>query len=966
MAEKIKKERVYGSSFEKSVPKSFKHDELVKQFASLLVESSEDAIIAETLEGEIVSWNPAAERMFGYTAAEIIGQPMKTIGTDKNKNEFDNLIEKVKKGVKIERYETIRKSKSGRNIQVSVTISPVKDKSGKIIGLSAIDRDITQKKESAGYARSLIEASVDPLVTISQDGKITDVNEATIKATGAAREELVGSIFSDYFTEPKKAEEGYKQVLKENVVRDYPLTIKHKNGKLMDVLYNASTYKDANGKVIGVFAAARDITEQKQASQYARSLIEASLDPLVTISPDGKITDVNEATIKATGATREELVGSIFSDYFTKPEKAEEGYQTVLQKGSVSDYALTIKSKDGKLMDVLYNASVYKDDKGKVIGVFAAARDVTKSRQASQYARSLIEASVDPLVTISPDGKITDVNEATIQATGAPRKELIGSVFSNYFTEPTKAESGYKQVLKENIVRDYPLTIKNRDGKLMDVLYNASVYKDVRGKVIGVFAAARDITEQKQASQYARSLIEASLDPLVTISADGKITDVNQATINVTGVPKDQLIGSDFSLYFTEPDKARSGYQEAFKEGIVRDYLLTIRSRVGKETPVLYNASIYKDDKGKVLGVFAAAREISRSELKAARARELQRVSKQIVFKVIVSYKMSKGNVKLSEIDARKMSIDLVDNVTVNPTRAEIANKRFTALSMTNSRLPEGTLVMSVPDSKLLGLEENDTVFLSKAGADAEIDLVDSESYASKPGEYESAGLNAAAETEEPIDTQLPEEEARDAAEKQDKLMDKGEEMAKEVTDGDNVPEAADEPAEKSNPLEKAEPVEEADEKVEEAEPVEEADEKAEKAEPVEEKAEKAEQVEEADEKAEKAEQVEEADEKAEEAEPVEEKAEKAEPVEEADEKAEKAEQVEEADEKVEEAEPVEAEKAESVEKADENLKQAAAGKKVEEKKASKSKPVESSKSNPEKKKSEKEFEDQIDALRGS
>jgi len=142
----------------------------------------------------------------------------------------------------------------------------------------------------------------------------------------------------------------------------------------------------------------------EQASQYARSLIEASLDPLVTISPEGKITDVNEASVKVTGETREKLIGTDFSNYFTEPEKARKGYKQVFEKGFVSDYPLTIRHATGKLTDVLYNASVYKDDKGNVLGVFAAARDITAQKQASQYARSLIEASLDPLVTISPEG----------------------------------------------------------------------------------------------------------------------------------------------------------------------------------------------------------------------------------------------------------------------------------------------------------------------------------------------------------------------------------------------------------------------------------------------------------------------------------------------------------------------------------------------------------------------------------
>ena len=122
----------------------------------------------------------------------------------------------------------------------------------------------TQIKEF-NYTRSLIEASLDPLVTISAEGKITDVNEASINVTGVSRDKLINTNFSDYFTDPKKAQEGYLQVFEKGFVADYPLTIKHKNGNLTDVLYNASVYKDDKGNVLGVFAVARDVTFQKWA-----------------------------------------------------------------------------------------------------------------------------------------------------------------------------------------------------------------------------------------------------------------------------------------------------------------------------------------------------------------------------------------------------------------------------------------------------------------------------------------------------------------------------------------------------------------------------------------------------------------------------------------------------------------------------------------------------------------------------
>ncbi len=195
---------------------------------------------------------------------------------------------------------------------------------------------------------------------------------------------------------------------------------------------------------------------------------------------------------------------------------------------------------------------------------------------------------------------------------------MIGSDFSNFFTEPEKARVGYKQVFSEGYVRDYPLVIRHKSGATTEVLYNATVYRNESGQIQGIFAAARDITERKVAEEkllaaalYARSLIEASLDPLVTISAEGKITDINQATEEMTGYSREQLVGSDFSDYFTEPQKARDGYKQVFSEGFVKDYALAIRSQSGKITDVIYNASIYRDALGNIQGVFAAARDVT-------------------------------------------------------------------------------------------------------------------------------------------------------------------------------------------------------------------------------------------------------------------------------------------------------------------------------------------------------------------
>ncbi len=128
---------------------------------------------------------------------------------------------------------------------------------------------------------------------------------------------------------------------------------------------------------------------------------------------------------------------------------------------------------------------------------------------SSRYARELLEASLDPLVTISKAGKIMDVNQATELVTGRSRQELIGSDFCEYFTDPEEAGRGYERVFDVGMVRDYPLAIRHRDGRVTDVMYNATVFHNQSGEVEGVFAAARDISERKRAEQELHRLNRA-------------------------------------------------------------------------------------------------------------------------------------------------------------------------------------------------------------------------------------------------------------------------------------------------------------------------------------------------------------------------------------------------------------------------------------------------------------------------
>ena len=209
-------------------------------------------------------------------------------------------------------------------------------------------------------------------------------------------------------------------------------------------------------------------------SQYARSLIEASLDPLVTINTEGKIMDMNQACMNITGMNREKLTGTDFFDYFTEPQKAREVYQEVFAKGFVADSPLTLRHWDGKLTDVLFNGSVYKDDQGNVLGVVIVARDVTEQKR---IATELIEARIfaELATAIAEEAKLSAENATHIANEAVKAKQQFLSNMSHEIRTPMNAIIGFtKVVLKTELTakqREYLTAIK-MSGDALIVLIN--------------------------------------------------------------------------------------------------------------------------------------------------------------------------------------------------------------------------------------------------------------------------------------------------------------------------------------------------------------------------------------------------------------------------------------------------------------------------------------------------------------
>lgn len=342
-------------------------------------------------------------------------------------------------------------------------------------------------------------------------------------------------------------------------------------------------------------------------------------------------------------------IGHSLLDYMTildDRKRAKQNIDRALAGEYVKEEASSGEGQHARLFFEVCHSPIKADD--EIIGVSIIAKDVTERKQAdeteealkglSQRNEMILNSTGEGIYGTDVDGNILFINPSAAKMLGFETQELIGENSHQLFHHTRADGSPYpveecplrKSLKQGQVYRGEEEVFWTRDGNRFEVEHVNTPLID-NGKVVGAVVVFRDITESKKAKKavrsanaYNRSLIEASLDPLVTISREGKITDVNQATEKVTGHSRDKLIGTDFSNYFTEPEKAQAGYQKVFREGLVQDFELGIRHQDGPVTSVLYNASLYTDESGDVVGVFAAARDIT--ELKQAQEQK-QRVA---------------------------------------------------------------------------------------------------------------------------------------------------------------------------------------------------------------------------------------------------------------------------------------------------------------------------------------------------
>ena len=438
-----------------------------------IVESSNDAIIGKNLQGVIRSWNPGAERLFGYRANDVIGQPITILFPVERLHEEVEFLRRIQSGQRIEHYETVRVRKDGAQVDVSITLSPIAAPGGAIVGASKIARDITKHKEAESRLRAqeklfriTLDSIGDAVMSTDAEGCVTFMNPVAEHLTGWTETEAFGQPVERVFpivneTTGLPPANPVIRALREGMAvgfANHTLLIA-RDGTRRPIDDSTAPILDDTGQVFGAVVVFRDVTERRHHErdlQLLAAIVASSGDAIVSKTLDGVITSWSPGAERMFGYTKEEAIGQGITMIVPPDRVAEESalLDRIRRGEHVAPFETVRVSKDGRHMDVELTTSPVRDADGEITGASKIARDISDRRRAEEMRALLLRRA----------------EAARDEAAAANRtKDQFLAILSHELRTPLAAMLGWTQMLRK---RQVPA---ERTQHALDVIHRNTV-----------------------------------------------------------------------------------------------------------------------------------------------------------------------------------------------------------------------------------------------------------------------------------------------------------------------------------------------------------------------------------------------------------------------------------------------------------------------------------------------------------
>jgi two-component system, LuxR family, sensor kinase FixL len=515
-----------------------------------IVDSSDDAITSRWLDGTILSWSPGAERMFGYSAEEVVGRNL--LIPEEERREEEYIVAQMAGGKPVEHLETVRQRKDGSKIDVSITASPVRDAMGNIVATCRIVRDITARKQAeqeiannSMRLKVMLDSTLDGLITIDSKAVIQSLNASAERMFGFTPEEVIGRNLEMLTIDPfRNVHDGYSaRDLKIGEVKiieiERDVTGQRKDGTVFPMDLTVSAFRVGNES--GFVAIVRDITARKlvedSGSLLLASIVASSDDGIISKTLSGTITSWNTSAERMFGFNARQAIGQHIS-IIVPPEKIEEEAIILerLNRGEEVHHFETVRmGMNGQRIPVELTISPVRDGAGGLIGSSKIIRNITarmeveaERHQTGANLRALLDHAVDGLITIDEYGNMESFNPACKRIFGYESEDVIGKNVKMLMPEPYRAAhdgylSHYSATGEARIIGTAGREVmgKRKDGSIFPMDLSVSVFELGGGKHYS--GIIRDITARKAAeaereeiavelARYTRALERSNLE----------------------------------------------------------------------------------------------------------------------------------------------------------------------------------------------------------------------------------------------------------------------------------------------------------------------------------------------------------------------------------------------------------------------------------------------------------------------